>query len=179
MAYDPTADKKIFSQTADKVVTNTTTETSALSTSGVGNRIIKADILKPGDRIRIHGEGVYSSPLLLGMVTVRVKMGTITVASINTTSLGISGLLNASNKAFIFDCLLVVRQVGTTGKIVAGGSIEYSTAPGIKVFDDLDNGGSEITIDTTQDMMVDVTVQWDAATTSRLIKTTIATIHLV
>lgn len=178
MAYGANSESLIFCQTTDKTVTNTVTKTSALGT-GVGSQMIRSESITPGRRIRIHGEGIYSAPLLLGSLTIRVELGGTVIASVVTSSLGISGLLNASNKAFTFDCLIVFRTVGVSGKAVIGGGVSYSTGSGTKVWDDIDNSGSEVTINTTNDMTADVTVQWDSASTSRSVKTTIATIMLV
>lgn len=174
MAYEPGRDALIFSQTNDKLITNTTVETSALG-SGIGSKLIKSTEILPGRRLRLHGEGIYSAPLLFASLTARVKLGGTTVASVTTSSLG----LNVTDKAFTFDCLLVFRSTGVSGKVVAGGSAQYTVSSGTKAFDDLDNAGSEITLNTTSDLSIDVTVQWDLATATRSLKTTIATIMLV
>ena len=50
---------------------------------------------------------------------------------------------------------------------------------GAKAIDDVDNAGAEVTVDTTIDNMVDVTLQWSEASTTRSITTTIATVMLV
>lgn len=174
MAYIPTSDNQIFIQTADKTVTNTAAETSALGV-GTGSKMIKSDVIKVGSRIRIHGEGVYSTPLLTSGITIRVKLGNTVVATITTSSI----VTGASSRAFTFDCILVFRSVGATGSVVAGGTAAYTTILGAKAFDDLDNQGNPVTVDTTSDMAIDVTVQWDFASSSRILKTTIASITLV
>lgn len=175
MAYNPSADSVIFSQTADKTLVNSATETTALG-AGVGSRMIMANTLAPGKRIRIHGEGVYTIPAILpSSITIKVKIGNTVIGSVTTSSL----VTGATNKAFTFDALLVVRTIGATGTCVIGGTASYTTATGSKQFDDIDNTGNAATIDTTVDQVVDVTLQWDSATTSRSIKTTIATIMVV
>lgn len=171
-------DSRLFVQTQSggKTVTNTAAETSALGT-GIGSRMVQANTLNVGNRIMIRGRGVYSTPVLgLGVsIIIRVKIGSTVVAQVTTTSV----TLGVTGQAFKFECELVVIATGATGKVVCGGEASYTIAPGSKVFDDLDNAGAETTVDTTASQMLDVTLQWDAASTSRSIRTTFATITLL
>ncbi|PPG91537.1 hypothetical protein C5C39_06810 [Rathayibacter sp. AY1F3] len=173
MTYNPNADSLIFSQTANRTITNTAAETSLLGT-GAGSNLIKANALTVGKRIRIHGEGIYSTPLVGSSLTIRVKLGGVVVASVVTSAL----LASATNKACTFDCLIVVREVGTAGKVIVGGEASYSIGAS-KFFQDIDNAGAMTTLDTTADMSPDVTVQWDLASTTRSITSTIATVMVV
>lgn len=175
VSFNAKADTAVFSQTADKTIVNTVTETSALG-DGIGSKMILANSLTPGRRIRIHGEGIYSIPALLASsVTIKVKMNGTVIGQVATTSL----LAGATNKAFDFDCILAVRTVGTAGKLVIGGAASYTVDGGGKAFDDIDNGGNEVAVDTTIDQMMDVTITWNAASASRTLRTTIATIMVV
>lgn len=175
MAYEPRNDTLIFSQTADKTVMNSTAETTALG-AGVGTQMILANSLKPGKRVNITLEGLYTIPLALtSVLTVRIKIGGQTAASISTSAL----FLGSTNKAFSVSTRLVCRADGTTGILVGGGSMSYTTGTNIKNFDDLDNAGVNVPIDTTVDNMVDVTFQWSSASTTRSITTKIATIMVV
>jgi hypothetical protein len=173
MAFNPNADSLVFSQTVSKTITNTIAETSLLG-AGVGSNIVKANSLSVGKRIRIHGEGIYTTPLIASSLVIKVKLGGVVVASVTTT-----GLLSlAINKACTFDCLIVVREIGVNGSVIVGGQLSYSVGTG-KMFQDIDNSGGLTTLDTTVDMTPDVTATWDAATTSRSITSTIATVMVV
>lgn len=178
LTQDDPVDNRLFvqTQTGGKTVTNTATETSSLGT-GIGSRMVEANRLKVGNRIMIRGRGVYSTPVL-GLtctIAIRVKMNSTVVAQVTTTSL----TLGVTNQAFKFECEVVVNAIGPAGKVVCGGEASYTTLPGSKVFDDLDNAGVETTIDTTIGQMLDVTLQWDAASTTRSVRTTLATITLI
>lgn len=85
VTYNPNADSLIFSQTANRTITNTAAETSLLG-AGVGSNLIKANSLTVGKRIRIHGEGIYSTPLVGSSLTIRVKLGGVVVASVVTSA---------------------------------------------------------------------------------------------
>ena len=166
MANAPQADKALFVATADKTITNTATETSAAPT-GWGTMTLPANSVIAGSRYRITASGVYSTPAILVDITVKIKVGSVTVAS-NTTS----ALLNSAvDKAWKAEAIITFRTTGASGTAVCAGYINYAASSG-RVFDDLDNSGSESTIDTTVSNDVDVTVEWDAATTSRSVKIT-------
>jgi len=178
LTADDPVDNRLFVQTQSggKLITNTASETSALG-SGIGSRMVAPNQLKVGNRIMIRGRGVYSTPTLgLGVsIAIRVKMNSTVVAQVTTTSV----TLGVANMAFKFECEVVVNAVGAAGKVVCGGEGSYTIVPGSKAFDDLDNAGVETTVDTTVAQMLDVTLQWDAASTTRSLRTTLATITLI
>lgn len=179
MGHEAKVEREIFSQIGDVIVANTTAETSALGT-GRGNKMIKSDALIAGSRIRIHGSGVYSTPTLIGStITVRVKIGGTTVASVATTSL----LTGAVNQTFTFDSIIQFRSTGVGGSVIAEGVAAYTTSllglATTKTFDDLDNQAVVTTVNTTNDPTIDVTVQWGTATLSRTIKIAMANIIFI
>lgn len=151
----------IFMATADKVITNTVTETTAF-TDPIS---IPANFLEPKTNIRINGGGLYSVPLLtIGNLTIKTKIGGQTIASSV-----ISTLVGAvTDGGFDFECVLVVRSVGVSGSIISLKGINFSTTAGGRLFADLVST-SPITVDTTQSLAVDVTLQWQVASLSRSI----------
>lgn len=125
--------------------------------------MILANMLAPGKRILISGEGLYTVPALLtSNMTIKVKLGNTIIASATTSSL----LLGADKKAISLNIRLVCRSLGATGSVVAGGTINYTNVSGQKFWD---NTGSVVTVDTTVDQMVDVTATWNLASTTRSI----------
>lgn len=168
MAYSAT--DAIFTGTADKTITNTTSETSAVPT-GVGTTTLSGDFWQPGVSIRVKGYGVYSTPAITGgTATIKVKLGSTVVATIATSSL----LIGASSLAFAFEVVITCRTAGASGSVIVAGHVNYQVASSARVFDNLDNGGATTTVDTTVSHAIDVTVTWDTASTSKIVKTTIA-----
>lgn len=163
----------LFIGTADKTITNTTTETSAIPT-GTGNLTLVANYLTAGKTIRIKGHGTYTTPAVTGgTVTVKVKLGSITLASVSTSAL----LVGASGAAFHFEAVIICRSVGASGSVVCGGAVDYEIASAGRLFDNLDNDGTATTIDTTASQVLDVTVTWDTASASKVVKTTTALVE--
>lgn len=166
----------IFTGTADAVVTNTTTETSAIGT-GTGSKTILANSLFAGRTIRIEGGGVYSAAAIApGNLTVNVKFGSTVIATVVLGSI----LSAASTLGFQFDCDIVCRTIGATGTLMTSGSIDYASSTlGARLFGDLNNGGVVTTVDTTVNQVLDVTVTWQTASTSNILKTTYTTVEVL
>lgn len=165
----------LFRATADKTVTNTTSETSAIPT-GVGTKTLQADWWVVGRTIRIRGHGTYSTPAVTGgTVTIKIKLGSTVIATVATSAL----LVGATGAAFKFEAIITCRSVGASGTVIVGGAADYQVAGGARVFDNLDNGGATTTVDTTAEVDIDVTVTWDTASSSKIVKTTIATLEVL
>lgn len=165
----------LFIGTADKTVTNTTSDTSAVPT-GVGSTTVQADWWQVGRVVRITAHGVYSTPAITGgTATVKVKIGSTTIASVSTSAL----LTGASSLGFYFEVLMTCRAVGASGSISIGGAIGYQVASSARVYDMLDNGAAVVTVDTTASAAIDVTVAWDTAAVTKIVKVTNATLELL
>lgn len=159
----------VYMATASKTVGNTSAETTGLGT-GTGlyasgaTVTIPANVLKAGMNVVGTGGGVYTTPAIsVGNVTVRMKVGGTTVASAVISAL-VGGITNG---AFQFDSVIAVQAAGSSGSAVAVGTVNFATAAGGRLFFDLTNGGSPVTVDTTVSNVVDVTVQWATASTDR------------
>lgn len=164
----------LFIGTADKTITNTTNETSAIPT-GVGSTSLQEDWWVSGRMIRIKAYGVYTTPAITGgTVTIKVKIGSTAIATVATSSL----LVGASNAAFHFEVSMTCRSAGASGSVVCGGAVDYEVASAARIFDNLDNDGAATTVDTTAVGVVDVTVTWDTASTSKIIKVTVASFEI-
>lgn len=164
----------LFMATADKTVTNTVTETSLVGT-GSGSMTIAANYLTVGKTLRLRIGGIYSTPALATpSIVVKVKFASTVVATVTTSSL----LTGASALEFDGEVLITCRTTGGTGTVAIHGDIEYATGiTGTIAVDPLNNGGATKTIDTTASSLLDITVTWDTATSTRIVKSTVVTLE--
>lgn len=164
----------IYAATTDATVTNTVTETSAIGT-GNGTKTLAANSISSGRVLRIDGGGVYSAAAVTpGNLTIRVKLGSTIIASVVLGAL-VSG---ASTLAYNFESILVFRTIGATGTVLCHGMIDYNSGVG-RNFGDLTNGGVVTTIDTSVSQVIDVTAQWQTASTSNILKNTFSNIEIL
>lgn len=166
------ASTTLFSQTADKTIANTITETSGFG-SGVGTLTLPANFFVAGKTIRIMARGVYTVSGLGANATVKIKYGSTVLASVATSAL----LTTGSNNAWAFEALITCRSTGATGTVVALGNINYKATSG-RIFDDIDNAGAATTIDTTGSNAIDVSITWDS-NTLRSITTTASVVEVL
>lgn len=166
----------VFTQTADKTVTNTVTETSLIGT-GVGTMTLPANFFVAGKTIRLRIGGIYTTPAVATpSVVVKVKYGSTVIATVTTTSL----LSGATNLEFDGEILITCRTTGGSGSVMCHGDIEYSTGlAGTIAVDPLNNAGAATTIDTTGANALDVTITWDSATATRSVKSTVTTVEIL
>lgn len=166
----------IFTQTADQTVSNTVAETTILGT-GVGGKTLPANFFVAGKSIRIRIGGVYSTPIAsTPSVLIKIKYGSTVVATVTTTGL----LSGATTLEFDGEVLMTCRTIGSSGTLMVHGDIEYATGVGGTIsVDPLNNAGSTVTINTTTSNALDISVTWDSATPTRIVKSTIATIEVL
>lgn len=159
MAVMNTKATPLFNQTSTKTVSGTTTETSIIGT-GTGSMNIPANFLRTGRQINIKVYGVYNLPLLnLAPLTIRVKLGGVTIASATATSL----LAGAANIGYEAEVAIACRSAGVGGTVVTYGNINFGTAAATRGFVDLNNGTNPTTINTTVANALEVTVQFGAS----------------
>lgn len=159
----------LHSNNSAVTITNTTTETTVFTASTT----LGTNFFASGKVIRIKGGGIYSTPLAASLA-IKVKLGSTVIGTVTTTAIGNS----ATNLGFQFESELVCYTTGATGTIQADGHFNYATAS-TRVFDDINNAGNAVTVDTTATQVLDVTVQWDGASTTRSIKITNAVIEVL
>lgn len=165
----------VFVASSSQTITNTTTETSAFS-AGFGSKNLYSDWFKVGNTLRVTGYGVYSTPAVVGgTVTIRVKLGSTTIASVATSAL----LVGASSAAFHFEVMITIRAIGVSGSVVCGGAVDYEVASAGRLFDNIDNDGIATTVDTTGSPDLDITAQWDTQAVTKIITVTVATVEML
>lgn len=161
-----------FMATASTTIANSSVETTAIPT-GVGTLSLPANFFSAGTVIRLKGGGIFSTLITPGNLTVKMKLGSTTIASVVISNL----LAAASNNAFDFEGTIICRSTGAGGTVMATGFITYDTGTLLRGVGALNNAGGATTVDTTAVQTIDVTVQWQTANASNSITTTIATVE--
>lgn len=165
----------IFTQTADKTVSNTTSETTIIGT-GVGTLTLPANFFVVGKTIRIMLSGVYSTVAVTGdTVTVKVKYGSTVIASKATSAL----LVGATNNYWWAEALITCRSTGASGSVQISGGIRYQVASSAIIEDELNNGVATTTINTTASSALDITVTHSAADTSNSVKSLVGSFEVL
>lgn len=165
----------LFTQTADKSVSNTTTETTIVGT-GVGGLTLPANFWVAGKTIRVTMSGVYSTVAVTGdTVTIKVKYGTTVLASKATTALVTGG----TNLFWASEVIVTCRSTGATGTVQVSGGVIYQIAGSATVEDELNNGVATTTLDTTASGLFDITITHSAANGSNTVKSLVGTFEVM
>lgn len=165
----------LLTQTADKTVANTVTETSIVGT-GIGTLTLPANFWVAGKTIRITMSGVYSTVAVTGdTVTIKVKYGSTVLASKATTALVTGG----SNLFWESEVLVTCRTTGATGTVQVSGGVRYQVASSVVVEDELNGGIAATTLDTTAGALFDITVTHSAANASNTVKSLVGAFEVL
>lgn len=165
----------LFTQIADKTVTNTTDETSIVGT-GVGTLTLPANFFVAGKTIRITMSGVYSTVAVTGdTVTVKIKYGSTILSSKATTALVTGG----TNLFWESEVLVTCRTVGLTGTVQVSGGIRYQIASSVVVEDELNNSVGTTTLDTTASGLFDITITHSAQNPSNTVKSLVGAFEVL
>lgn len=169
MSYLPNNQRTLFCQTTDKTVANTASETSLID-GGVGSLVIQANTFKVGDTIRLTLLGYHSG---VSNPTIRVRVKTNSTVQLDT---GAVGSANSTNELVRLNALLTVRSIGASGSIIGHGYYQELGA-GIGNFPMVNTAA--VTIDTTIDQVLDITVEWGTASASNTITSTNVLIEIL
>lgn len=168
----------LYTQNVSTTVTNTVTETTILG-AGLGyGRTLPANFFNvTGKTVRLRIGGIYSTPAAsTPSLIIKIKYGSVVVATITTSGL----LAGAINLRFDGEIFLTCQSTGATGTLVSHGDIQYAAGlAGQVLFDPLNNAGAAATINTTTANLLDITVQWDAATATRSATSTVAVLEVL
>ena len=168
----------LYTQTTATTVANSVTETTILG-AGLGyGRTLPTNFFNViGKSLRLRIGGVYSTPIAsTPTLIIKIKYGAVILATVTTTGL----FANAVNERFDGDIVLTCTSLGTTGTVLIHGAVQYAVGMvGQVLADPLNNAGAAITINTTTANLLDVTVQWDTATTTRTATSTIALLEVL
>lgn len=166
----------LFTQTANKTVANTITETSIVGT-GVGYGLtLPANFFVVGKTIKLRISGVYSTVAVTGdTITIKVKYGSTILATKATSGL----LTGATNLSFWADLIISSRTTGVSGTVQVDGGITYQIAGSAAVIDEVNNGAATSTLDTTASGLLDITITHSAANASNTITSLVSTWEVI
>lgn len=166
--------------TAGAAITNTTTETSVLTTAlfspglsgnaGVspGAITIPAGGLYPGLQGRVKFFATITNtgtPTLRTRLVLRNTTGTIAYTLSDTTATATSAITGTREYVAEFD--FMTAAVGATGSVIARGSHTYGTSATANTT--VKAASAAVTVDTTQQYTLDLLVTWGAASASNTI----------
>ena len=133
-------------------VTNTTTETKF----STGSFTLPANMLQPGDIVRIRAQGIATATNATDTLTAKLYLGGLT----GTLLVSTGALDVANNDEFLIDALVEIRTNGATGTFIANGTDTIGT-PGTSTVKAFLVGSTAI--DTTATQEVAVSATWSAA----------------
>ena len=163
----------IFTQTADKTIVNTTTETTFFAT-GVGTLTLPADFWVVGKTIRIEIHGDFADT---GNPTVEVQAYYGATSLIDSGAIALSGL--GGTEEWECEVVITCRSTGVSGTVETIIDWEYETTTGSSAIERLDVSGVLRTIDTTASGALDVTFQWGTAAAANTLTSEIAFIEVL
>lgn len=158
--------RAVWTQISDVTVTNTTTETTLIS-SGRGYTTLPIHFFRIGKRIRLRAYGRLSTSSTPGTVTIRFKFGSTNIA---TTS-SFTPTAGMTNALCWLDIEVVCRSTSASGTIYSQGRFGWEGASNETRTVALLNT-SAITINTRSSHTIDLTWQWGSASASNSVTIT-------
>jgi hypothetical protein len=158
----PATNYGLFAQTANSaIITNTTVE-STLINGGVGTLTVPANGFKVGDSFRAVFGGIVNANNNQN-IRIRVKTGSIVLLDSLAQNLGSSVI----NDVWSLNIDFTIRQTGIAGvaSIVSLGAFHYTKTNNASVQGFAFNVVNNTTFDTTISNVLDVTAQWQTAST--------------
>lgn len=152
----------LFAQTGNSnIITNTTVETSLIN-GGVGTLTVPANGFQVGDSFRAVFGGVMNANNNQN-ITIRVEAGSVVLLDSLLQNLGSSVI----NDMWSLNIDFTIRQIGPAGvaSIVTLGAFHYTKTNNASVQGFGFNTVNNTTFDTTISTTLDVTAQWQTAST--------------
>lgn len=150
----------LFAQTGNSTIISNTTTESSLINGGVGSLIVPANGFKVGDSFRAVFGGVINANNNQN-ITIKVKAGSLVLLSSGLQNLGSSVI----NDVWSLNIDFTIRQIGAAGvaSIVCLGAFHYTKTNNASVQGFGFNVVNNTTFDTTISNTLDVTAQWQNA----------------
>jgi hypothetical protein len=152
----------LFAQTGNStIITNTNVESSLIN-SGIGTLTVPENGFKVGDSFRAVFGGVINADNNQN-ITIRVKAGSLVLLTSGLQNLGSSVI----NDVWSLNIDFTIRQIGpaNTASIVSLGAFHYTKTNNASVQGFGFNIVNSTTFDTTIPNTLDVTAQWQNAST--------------
>lgn len=141
-------------------VANTITETALTS-----SYTIPANSLVAGNVIQLQIAGVYGTDIVAPMITAKIKIGSVVVASTGAIT-AVAAVTNGGYTGFLD---LIVTTTGAAGVVESQGFVEFATAATTALTVNLKNTAAVTGIDFTAAQTVTVTIQWGTAAAANTI----------
>lgn len=109
-----------------------------------------------------------------GNLTVETKLNSIVVA----TTTAVAAPTSLTNRRVEIETIITCRTTGVTGTVMAQGSFQFNNNTTAGLTREMLNM-STVTINTTTNQAIDVTMTWSTASTSNNITITNATIEII
>lgn len=156
----------VFVGTADKTVSNTTTETTILP-SGVGTNTIPANFLKPGKTIRLTIRGEFQlTDVVAPSINFRIRRNGTTLNGTGAKTLA----ANLAGQSWEIVVDIICRSTGAGGTVQLCGRLAYYLDFTTNAAFMVDIGtGAPVTFDTTIAQTIDASVQWGAASANNVL----------
>lgn len=159
-----------FTQTASKTVADTTDETTLFST-GEGILTFPMNAFQPGTRVKVMAEG-YFSTTGTPAITFNVNLGVTTLMTSGAVTTA-----TVSGKLWKLEADFVCRTNGPSGTVFGQGDVLLTTS-GTALTPYGMVTTAAVTVDTTAQQTVDLTVTWGTASASNTITCTNAEIEV-
>jgi hypothetical protein len=158
----PPANYGLYAQTANSVIITNTTVESSLINGGVGTLTIPANGFQVGDSFRAVFGGVMNADNNEN-ITIRVKAGSIVLLDSGLQDLGSSVV----NDVWSLNVDFTIRALGVAGvaSIVSLGAFHYTKTSNGSVQGFGVNVVNNTTFDTTISNVLNITAQWENAST--------------
>lgn len=150
-----------YNNNATATLTNYAGPAVSLLPLGTTTHTIAANSVSAGSMFMLSGGGIYTTPGSTTSITLSIKIGSTALCSV-TTSAFLNGV---TNFGFDFEGWLKILATGSSGSVIAGGSITYKTAATTTI--DWLSMTAPATIDFTSSQLLDLVGTWDAASTTR------------
>lgn len=142
------------------VTIGTTSETSVFSATGQGpGQTITGGVPYVGNEFHLHAAGVVTTPIGGGTVTLKVKWGTVAVATLSSGTLAIS----LTNQPWTIDASCTIRSISasvSSSTMVCSGFFIGATAVGVAF-----GSVAAVSVDTTANQVLDISWTWGTVTT--------------
>lgn len=152
---------------ASTAITNTTTET--LFSKSVS---IPANVLQPGDIIRVRLQGIATATNSTDTLTIKLYIGGLTGSVVVATA----AVDVADNDIFVIDADIVIRTSGATGTFVAAGMWNLGVE-GTATFRAAKKAST--TIDTTAAQVIGASATWSVASSGNSCRLDVLDVQLL
>jgi hypothetical protein len=145
-----------FGQTANGTVGNTLIETTLLA-AGAGSPTIAANAFTAGKLLFLYGYGFITNTVT-PTLRIRMKLGGVTI--LDTTAFTMATITGTTQ--WQISAVATCRTTGAGGTGIAQAQLNYFTAPGTVVTQQLVNNAT-FALNTTIANVMDLTAQWGTA----------------